>query len=119
VLVLGDAVFVLTHEPPADWPYPDAPFTFVTDGLERAIAQAEVAAGGRDVSVSAGAIAGQAPAGGVGRRAAYRPGTGRVRHRRAFFGEFTGAHQLLEDPQIVQGDRVTHLHDRVPTRDVS
>ena len=36
-----------------------------------------------------------------------------------FFGEFTGAHQLLEDPQIVQGDRVTHLHDRVPTRDVS
>src|SRR5262249_18170197 len=30
---VGDAVFVVTHEPPVDWPYPDAPFTFVTDGL--------------------------------------------------------------------------------------
>ncbi len=43
----GDHVFVVTHEAPAQWPFPDAPFTFVTDGVASAIAQAEAAAGDR------------------------------------------------------------------------
>jgi hypothetical protein len=30
-----------------------------------------------------------------------------------YFGDFTGAEQLLENPTVVQGDRVTHLHYRV------
>jgi hypothetical protein len=30
-----------------------------------------------------------------------------------YFGDFTGAEQLLENPAVVQGDRVTHLHYRV------
>jgi hypothetical protein len=30
---VGEAVFVVTHEPPTNWPFPDAPFTFVTDGV--------------------------------------------------------------------------------------
>jgi dihydrofolate reductase len=115
----GDAVFVLTHEPPTNWPYPDAPFTFVTDGLEHAIAQAEAAAGDRDVSVTAGTLTGQALQAGLidELRVDLVPvvfGTGVP-----FFGEFTGAHQLLEDPQIVQGDRVTHLHYRVRNRSAS
>ncbi len=34
----GDHVFVVTHEPPADWEHTDtAPFTFVTEGVEKAI----------------------------------------------------------------------------------
>ncbi len=49
---VGNAVFVVTHQPPTDWPYPDAPFTFVTDGLNSAIAQAQAAAGDRDVSIT-------------------------------------------------------------------
>jgi dihydrofolate reductase len=57
---VGDAVFVVTHQPPADWPHPDAPFTFVTDGLPSAIAQAQAVAGDRDVSITPGNIAGQA-----------------------------------------------------------
>src|SRR5437870_1378032 len=42
---LGVPVFVLTHRPPAEWPFPEtpeskeAPFTFVTDGIESAIAR--------------------------------------------------------------------------------
>jgi hypothetical protein len=32
---VGDAVFVVTHLVPTTWPYPDAPFTFVTDGRGR------------------------------------------------------------------------------------
>ena len=35
VPAVGDHVFVVTHEPPTDWPFPDAPFTFVT-GIEEA-----------------------------------------------------------------------------------
>lgn len=35
---VGEAVFVVTHQPPTDWPYPQAPFTFVTDGVPSALA---------------------------------------------------------------------------------
>ena len=110
---VGDSVFVLTHEPPTDWPFPDAPFTFVTEGVEQAIALAKDAAGDGDVSVTAGTITGQALQAGLidELRVDLVPvvfGSGVP-----FFGAFTGAQQLLEDPEIVQGDRVTHLHYRV------
>ncbi len=42
---IGEAVFVVTHQEPADWLYPDAPHTFVTDGLESAITQAKASSG--------------------------------------------------------------------------
>jgi dihydrofolate reductase len=107
---VGDAVFVVTHHVPTGWPYPDAPFTFVTDGLQSAIAQARAFAGDRDVSVNPGSIAGQALTAGLVDevRIDLVPvvfGAG-VR----FFGDYAGSPLLLDDPQIVQGDRVTHLH---------
>jgi dihydrofolate reductase len=112
---VGDAVFVVTHRVPTEWveSHPDAPFTFVTDGVASALIQAQAVAGDRDVSITAGDMAGQALA--AGRvdelRVDLAPvllGTG-VR----YFGDFTGAEQLLENPTVVQGDRVTHLHYRV------
>jgi dihydrofolate reductase len=110
---VGDAVFVVTHQPPAGWPYPDAPFTFVTDGLHSAIAQAQAVAGARDVSITPGNIAGQALQAGLidEIRVDLVPvvfGAG-VR----YFGDYAGSPLLLDDPQIVQGDRVTHLHYRL------
>ena len=36
---MGVPVYILTHEPPADWPE-DSTIHFVTDGLESAVAQA-------------------------------------------------------------------------------
>jgi dihydrofolate reductase len=30
-----------------------------------------------------------------------------------YFGDYAGSRLLLDDPQIVQGDRVTHLHYRL------
>jgi dihydrofolate reductase len=111
--VVGDHVFVVTHQPPADWPYPDAPFTFVTDGLPSAIAQAQAVAGDRDVSITPGNLAGQAFQAGLidEVRIDLVPvvfGAG-VR----YFGDYAGSPLLLDDPQIVQGDRVTHLHYRL------
>lgn len=46
-------IFVLTHEPPKKKPKENdrLTFTFVTDGIERAVAQAKAAAGDKDVNI--------------------------------------------------------------------
>lgn len=50
-------IFVLTHTPPKKYPKGNdrLSFTFVTDGIESAIAQAKKAAGDRDVQIIGGA----------------------------------------------------------------
>src|SRR5258708_24649072 len=49
-------VFVLTHAPREPWPRKGGTtFTFVTDGMKRALEQAKAAARGKDVRVSGGA----------------------------------------------------------------
>ena len=110
---VGEAVFVVTHRPPADWDFPDAPFTFVTDGVASAVAQAKAFAGDRVVSVTPGNVGGQAVAAGLVDevRVDLVPvvfGAG-VR----YFGDYAGSPLLLENPRVVQGDRVTHLHYRL------
>jgi dihydrofolate reductase len=110
---VGEAVFVVTHEPPTDWPFPDAPFTFVTDGVQSAVAHAQAFAGERDVSLTAGNLTGQALQAGLVDeiRIDLVPvvfGSG-VR----YFGNYDESALLLEDPDIVPGNRVTHLHYRI------
>jgi len=112
VPAVGDHVFVVTHKPPTDWPFPDAPFTFV-DSIEAAITQARDHAGDHDVAVTAGNITGQALAAGLVDEIAYNVvpvvfGAG-VR----FFGDYVGPQVLLDNPRVIQGDRVTHLHYKV------
>ncbi|WHM41047.1 dihydrofolate reductase [Streptomyces sp. BPTC-684] len=107
----GEHVFVVTHEPPADWEHAGtAPFTFV-DSVEAAMSAAQEYAGDRVVDVAAGEIGGQALRLGLIDQVVVNLvpvvfGTGRP-----FFA--TGALAdpiLLENPsQIVRGDRVTHL----------
>jgi dihydrofolate reductase len=110
---VGEAVFVVTHQPPTDWDFPDAPFTFVTDGVASAVAQAKAFAGDRVVSVNPGNVGGQAVAAGLVDevRVDLVPvvfGAG-VR----YFGDYARSPLLLENPRVVQGDRVTHLHYRL------
>ncbi|WP_205718036.1 dihydrofolate reductase family protein [Actinomadura soli] len=51
----GVPVFVVTHRPPpAGWEATTTPFTFVSDGVENAIARAREVAGHRDVGVGPG-----------------------------------------------------------------
>jgi dihydrofolate reductase len=100
---VGEAVFVVTHQPPTDWEFPDAPFTFVTDGVRSAVAQAKAFAGDRDVSISPGNVGGQAVAAGLVDevRVDLVPvvfGAG-VR----YFGDYAGSPLLLENPRVVQG----------------
>ena len=71
-------VVVVTHQIPKEWveEHPDAPFTFVTDGPEAAIAEAQQIAGDRVVTVTGGDIARQGPRVGAARRSGDRPRAG-------------------------------------------
>lgn len=55
-------VFVVTHEVPQEWvrAHADAPFTFVTEGVERAVELARATAGDRNVGVGGANVAQQA-----------------------------------------------------------
>jgi dihydrofolate reductase len=110
---VGEAVFVVTHRPPAGWDFPDAPFTFVTDGVPSAVAQAKAFAGNRDVSVSAGNVGGQALAAGLVDELQVDLVPVVLGAGVRFFGDYAGATLLLDNPEVVQGDRVTHLRYRL------
>ena len=56
---MGVPVFVLTHEPPADWRPDGSSITFVTDGIESAVAQAKAAAGDKVVGVATPSVSRQ------------------------------------------------------------
>ena len=106
-------VVVVTHQVPTDWveAHPDAPFTFVTDGVEAAVARAQELAGDRVVAVTGGTIARQCLDLGLLDEVAVDlvpvvMGEG----NRPFFGELSSHDVLLGDPTVcIQGDRVTHL----------
>jgi dihydrofolate reductase len=110
----GEHVFVVTHEPPSDWGYPDAPFTFVPDGVASAVEQARAFAGDGDVSITAGDIGSQAVAQGLVDELHLGVVPVLFGSGKPFFA--TPANQMLEDPQIIQGDRILHLVYRVRGR---
>jgi dihydrofolate reductase len=105
----GDHVFVVTHDPPADWEFPDAPFTFVTEGVTAAVERARVAAGDGDVSVTAGDIGGQALAAGLVDEVQLSLVPVLLGEGKRFFGNLSGAERMLENPTVIEGNRVLHL----------
>jgi dihydrofolate reductase len=56
----GTHCFILTHHPPAEWVRPGSPFTFVTDGIESAIRQAQAVAGDKVIGVGSANVGRQA-----------------------------------------------------------
>jgi dihydrofolate reductase len=111
----GVPVFVVTHSIPDGWPRDDAPFTFVTDGIGSAVAQAKATAGDGWVEVGAADIARQCLNAGLldEIRVDLIPvllGDG-VR----FFDGLSGVPVELEGPTVVEGTGVTHLAYRVRT----
>lgn len=106
-------VVVVTHRVPEEWvdAHPGAPFTFVTDGVSAAVAEAQALAGDRVVGVTGGTIARQCLELGLLDEVAVDlvpvvMGEG----NRPFFGRISATDVLLADPTVcIQGDRVTHL----------
>jgi dihydrofolate reductase len=112
---VGVPVFVLTHAAPNDWARPDAPFTFVSDGVASAVAQARTAAGGKDVAVASANVARQCLDAGLldAIRIDLVPvllGAGTP-----FLAGISRTPVELEDPEIVSAEGVTHLYYRLRT----
>jgi dihydrofolate reductase len=116
---VGEQVFVVTHEPPTDWVPSEelsaeaAPFTFVTDGVGAAIARAREFAGDGGVAVCAGNVGGQAVAAGLIDEVAIDVAPVLLGSGKRYFGDADIPEGLLDDPTVVQGDRVLHLRYRV------
>jgi dihydrofolate reductase len=105
-------VVVVTHEAPRDWiaEHPEAPFHFVTSGVQDAVAKAQELAGDRTVAVTAGTIARQCLELGLLDAVAVDLVPVVMGSGRPFFGELSMEDVPLGDPTTcVQGDRVTHL----------
>lgn len=113
---MGVPVFVVTHQVPEGWPRADAPFTFVTEGVESAVARAKLVAGERNVGVASANIAQQCLNAGLldGISVSLVPvllGQG-IR----FFDHLASTPVELEGPRVIQGTGVTHLYYRVKSR---
>jgi dihydrofolate reductase len=105
-------VVVVTHRVPTDWieEHPQAPFHFVTDGVEAALAKAQALAGERTVAVTAGTIARQCLELGLLDAVAVDLVPVVMGKGRPYFGELSMGDAPLGDPTVcIQGDRVTHL----------
>lgn len=108
----GVPVFVVSHSVPPGWPRDDAPFTFVTDGLEHAVAQAKVVAGDKTVGVAGPAIAQQCINAGLLDEVHIELVPVLLGQGIRFFDHLQRP-VVLDDPTIIVGRRVTHLVYRV------
>jgi dihydrofolate reductase len=108
---MGVPVYILTHEPPADWPS-DSTIRFVTDGLESAVAQATKAAGGKDVGVATPSLVRQCLDAGLLDELQINVVPIVLGEGREYF-EGIERQVQLEGPELVEGAGVTHLRYRV------
>jgi dihydrofolate reductase len=77
------------------------------------VAQAKSFAAEKDVSVSAGNIGGQAFEAGLVEEVRVDLVPVVLGAGKGYFGDYAGSPLLLENPQVVEGDGVTHLHYRL------
>ena len=107
---MGLPVVVVTHSVPDGWPREDAPFTFVSDGIESAIERAKALAGGKGVGVYGGTIARQCLNAGLLDEICVDLVPVLLGGGTPFFDALTGTPVELEGPVSVVEDRdVTHL----------
>jgi dihydrofolate reductase len=108
-------IVVVTHHIPQEWidSHPGAPFTFVTDGIAAAVERAAALAGGRAVGVNGGMMARQALEAGLLDEIWIDLVPVLLGGGTPMFDHLGAAPQLLEDPVVVAGSRVTPLRYRV------
>ena len=107
---LGVPVFVVTHRPPDGWD--DAPFTFVTEGIESAVSQARAAAGDGIVGVSGADVVQQCIKAELVDEIAIDLVPVLLGDGISFFAKL-GTPADLERSRVIEGDGVTHLSYRL------
>lgn len=113
---LGVPVFVVTHSIPKGWPRADAPFAFVTEGVEAAVAQAKAVAGSRSVGINGPNIAQQCLNLGLLDEVHVDLVPVLLGEGIRFFENLENTPVMLEDPTVTQGVRVLHLTFQVRKR---
>ena len=110
---IGCHVFVVTHTVPQGWPHDDAPFTFVTDGVESAVAQAKALAGDKVVAVATPTITQQCLNAGLLDVIRLNLVPVLLGEGIRWFDHLRNTPVMLDDPKVTEGMRVTHLEYRV------
>jgi dihydrofolate reductase len=113
--IVGDRVFVVTHRDADEWRrrYPDAPYTFCTDGVADAVRRASEHAGEGTVVVCAGEVGGQVVQSGLADEISLDLAPVFLGRGKRFLGAATDE-IVLDDPHVVvQGERVLHLRYRL------
>ena len=113
---LGVPLFLVTHHPPQAWPAPGAPFTAVPEGVAVAIEKAKTVAGGKAVALAGPSIIQQALDLDLVDEIAVDLAPVLLGKGIRFFGELAHAPVLLDDPEVTESTRVTHLRFRVRHR---
>ena len=109
-------VFVVTHSIPDGWPRDDAPFTFVTEGVEKAIAQVGAVAGNKIGAVVSANMAQQCLSAGPLDEIVVDLVPVLLGEDVSFFDNLGGGPIELEGRQVIEGTGVTHLSYRVKPR---
>jgi dihydrofolate reductase len=104
---------VVTHHAPEDWPRDGVPITFVTEGIERAVAEATALAGERVVSVAGATLARACLDAGLLDELVINLVPVVLGDGIPFFAGITNGPVRLEDPEVTEAAGVTHLRYRV------
>jgi dihydrofolate reductase len=104
---VGAPVFVVTHQPPTDWPHTDT-FTFV-DSVEKAVGLAKEAAGDKDVVVASSKIAQQCLDAGLLDAIHVDLVPVVLGEGVRWLENLNTAPVQLGDPTVIEGNGVTHL----------
>jgi len=110
---MGIPSFIVTHEVPKEWTGKDSPFTFVTDGVASAVAQAKKAAGDKPVGVAGADIAQQCIQLGLLDEIQLHLAPVLLGEGIRLFDDLGKAPIELEQIKVVKAPHVTHLFFRV------
>lgn len=110
---IGKPVIVVTHSVPDGWPRADTPLTFVTDGIESALAQAKATAGGKAVVVGSADLTQQCLNLGLLDELQIDLVPLLLGKGIRFLDHLAKTPVALAEPSVVQGAGVTHLSYQV------
>lgn len=111
--LFGIPTFIVTHHPPQEWVYPDSPFTFVTDGVESAIAQAQAIVGDKTIAVGGSTIIQQCLNLGLIDEIHIDLAPIILGNGIRLFDNLNSQSIKLENTRVIEGTGVTHLTYRV------
>lgn len=113
----GGPCFIVTHTAPRGWTGEGSPFTFVTDGVESAVAQARAVAGDKNVAVSSASIIQQCLRAGLMDEIHVDLAPVLLGGGVRLFENLGDGSIGLKIKRVVEAPGVTHLHFRVAEED--